>query len=249
MTKPPIKLGLLERVVLFFAFLIMTGGVIGVIAFLSNLHRPKPVAVSPPRPATRPAVVKAEPKLTPKPLVIELPKVIAEAPAPTTMPAETVAVAPPPAPAPVEAPAPAPQVEVAEAPMPRPVGPRPYALPLISAKVIQAVGDADNEEPYRYHVKIDPAEIELLRAFLNRAARQYNYQLDEFDHVAAEPAVGDLPWWQPKRLIDVNVIALSPPSDPVAKIWTAVSAKTGDVLVYSVKPLDFSRHAEARTGD
>lgn len=239
MPRSTIKLGLFERVLLFFGFMIVTGGMIGTIAWLSSLQGPKPIAVD--RPVAKPAgPVKALPKLEPKPLAVETPKPVAVV-TPTTKPAETVVK--------VE---PAKVVEVAVAPAPakpQAAGPRPYALPLISAKVITSVGDANDDQPYRYHVKIDPAEIELLRALLTQAARQNNYQVDEFDHIAAEPKAGELSWWQPQRLIDVNVIALSPESDSTAKIWAAVSAKTGDVLVYSIKPMDFTRHAEARTGE
>jgi hypothetical protein len=242
MTRTTIKLGLFERVLLFFGFLIVTGGMIGVYAWLSSLHGPKPIATKPPR--KEPAVVKSLPKLEPKPIVVEAPKVRAEVKTPATKPAEVVAKAPV-----VEVrPEPVAIAPVAPA-KPQAAGPKPYTVPLISAKVLQSVGDAKDDQPYRYHVKIDPAEIEMLRALLTQAARQNNYQLDEFDHVAAEPKAGALPWWQPRRLIDVNVIALSPKSDSAAKVWTAVSNKTGDVLVYSVKPIDFSRHAEARTGE
>ena len=127
---------------------------------------------------------------------------------------------------------------------------KPYSIPLISAKLVASAGDASDDQPYFYQLKIDPAEIELLRAMLTEAGKHDHLQPDEYDHLAAEPAgAADLSWWQPMKLDDVSVLSLTPKTDPRTKLWSAISIKTGDVLVYSVKPIDFSRHAVARLAD
>jgi hypothetical protein len=250
MTRNTIELGLFERVLLFCGFVIVTGGVIGLYTWVQSLHEPKGITFVNTPPTTRPEPPKPLP-MKPKPLISEATgQVVIEMtpPAePTTKPVQVV-VAPPPV---IEAPRPEPTpvLDVKPAAKPLPPGVKPYAIPLISAKVLQSAGDAAEELPYRYHVKLDPAELELFRAMIARAGMHDGLELSQFDHLTAEPAAADLPWWQPEKLSDVMVIALAPQSDSHAKIWTALSNRTGDAMVYSVKPIDFTRHTEARTHD
>ena len=254
MIKSNIKLGLFERVLLFSGFVIIVGVLIGAYAWIDSLHAPKSIAIG--SPTTKPVAARPLP-VEPKSMVLDVrPPLVIHPPQPATRPSEIVVMKPAeveikiePPPAPVAA-KPEEVIEIKPVLLAKPTSTvKPYAVPLISAKVIESIGDASDDMPYRYHVKIDPAEIELLRAMLAQAGRHDGLQADEFDHVAAEPAATDLPWWKPAKLVDVSVMALAPKTDSTAKLWSAISNKTGDVLVYSVKPVDFTRHAEARSSD
>jgi hypothetical protein len=228
--------------------------VIGLYAVVSSLHDDAaPVALVKAMPTTRPATPKVA-VIAPKPMALEValrPPLEVNPPKPATRPVqvvvkpeaieskklEAVAVAPVVVPENLLTAKPAPDV-------------KPYVVPLISAKLVASAGDASDDQPYFYHLKIDPAEIELLRAMLTQAGKHDQLQPDEYDHLAAEPAgAADLAWWQPAKLDDVAVLSLTPKTDPRTKLWSAISAKTGDVLVYSIKPIDFSRHAVARSSD
>jgi hypothetical protein len=251
MKTKSVKLGRVEKAVMFCGFVLVTGSVIGLYSLVSSLHDDGPASVALAKPATRPATPKAA-VIEPKPMALETPlrpPLEVNLPKPATRPVQVVVKAEP-------KPEPEKPVVALVAPPPNLLTAKPapdvkpYVVPLISAQLVASAGDASDDQPYFYHLKIDPAEIELLRAMLTQAGKHDQLQPDEYDHLAAEPAgTSDLAWWQPTKLDDVSVLSLTPKTDPRTKLWSAISGKTGDVLVYSVKPIDFSRHAVARSSD
>ncbi len=231
-------LGKLEKVVLFCGFLVMLAGLVGGAYFLAS-QTPHTAVAMEPIDSHPPAVVAAAPAIQAIVFASETPEPFTGDDWSWQAWRSSLRQESPVAPV-VEMPLPTAPKRAAAAAVPAEEISPPYEINLPAARVIHMYTGEETDGPCWYELKLDPPQVDLLRAAAATIAKRQGAELDELDHLAELPPnpANPLRWWRPGEITDPNLLCLA--DEKEKKLWIGISCRTGRVFLFASHPIQFS---------
>lgn len=115
-----------------------------------------------------------------------------------------------------------------------------YAMNVPEGRVIHMYTGEGSDTSCWYELKLDPPQLDALRASAIKLAQTKGMEIDELDHLAELPPKADeaMRWWRPGDITDVNLLNLAGTQED--RMWIAMSRRTGRVFIFASRPVGFS---------